>query len=331
MIDFHTHIFPANLPNYNRIFNCDKYLFIEEKDDETWLMYKNKLFRKIDRRCLYLEDRIKDMDAQGIEKQVLSIIPALFCYEVPANDLYQVAEFINKYLSCCVNQYPDRFLALGTLPMQDTELCLKTINFNLVNKLNLIGYQIGSNINNVNLDNEKFCPIYELLEKNKLVLFVHPWNMMGEKHIKDYWLPWLVGMPAENSRAISSMIFGGIFDKFPNLKVVFAHGGGSFCGTISRINHGYNVRPDLCAQNCSHEPLYYCKNNKIFVDSLVHSDKDLNNIINLFGENNVIMGSDYPFSLGEAEPGKFIENSITNENIINKIKKNNLLNLIAKK
>ena len=91
MIDFHTHIFPPNLPNYNRIFNCDKYLYIQEKDNETWLMYKNNLFRKIDRKCLYLEERIKDMDAQGIEKQVLSIIPVLFCYEVPSNDLYQVA------------------------------------------------------------------------------------------------------------------------------------------------------------------------------------------------------------------------------------------------
>lgn len=330
MIDFHTHIFPPNFPNYNKIFNCDKYIYIEEKDNEISLMYKNKLFRKIDKNCLYLEDRIKDMDAQGIQKQVLSIIPVLFCYEVPSNDLYQVAEFINNYLSSCVDQYPDRFLALGTLPMQDTKLSLKMINSNLENKtkLNLIGYQIGSNINNVNLDNEKFFPIYELLEKNQLILFIHPWNMMGEKHIKDYWLPWLVGMPAENSRAISSMIFGGIFDKFPNLKVVFAHGGGSFCGTVSRINHGYNVRPDLCGQNCLHEPLHYCKNNKIFVDSLVHSSKDLNNIINLFGENNIIMGSDYPFPLGDDDPGKFIENSISDKNMIDKIKKFNLIKLI---
>jgi len=218
MIDFHTHIFPPNFPNYNKIFNCDKYIYIEEKDNQISLMYKNKLFRKIDKNCLYLEDRIKDMDAQGIQKQVLSIIPVLFCYEVPSNDLYQVAEFINNYISSCVDQYPDRFLALGTLPMQDTKLSLKMINSNLENKtkLNLIGYQIGSNINNVNLDNEKFFPIYELLEKNQLILFIHPWNIMGEKHIKDYWLPWLVGMPAENSRAICSMIFGGIFDKFPN-------------------------------------------------------------------------------------------------------------------
>ena len=94
------------------------------------------------------------------------------------------------------------------------------INSNLENKtkLNLIGYQIGSNINNVNLDNEKFFPIYELLEKNQLRLFIHPWNMMRERHIKDYWLPWLVGMPAENSRAICSMIFGGILINFLILK-----------------------------------------------------------------------------------------------------------------
>ena len=149
---------------------------------------------------------------------------------------------------------------------------------------------------------------------------------MGQENMSEYWLPWLVGMPAETSRAICSMIFGGIFDKFPNLKVVFAHGGGSFCGTLGRIEHGYNVRPDLCGKKCELNPKSYC--GKFYVDSLVHSKEDLNKIVNLLGEDNVILGTDYPFPLGDLEPDKSLEESGLSEIIKTKIKKDNLLKII---
>ena len=307
--------FPPNFPNYNKKFNTDIYINLESFQNETWMMYKGKKFRRIKDNCLYLEDRLKDMNKMGIQKQVLSCIPIMFSYDAPVEEAKEIVTFINEFLSESVLQYPDKFLALGTLPMQDIATCLQVIEKND----NFIGYQIGSNINNINLDNEKFYPIYQKICDKDLILFVHPWNMMGQEHMSEYWLPWLVGMPAETSRAICSMIFGGIFDKFPTLKVVFAHGGGSFCGTLGRIEHGYQVRPDLCAKKCELNPKSYC--GKFYVDSLVHSKEDLNKIVNLLGEDNVILGTDYPFPLGDSKPYESLEDSGLSEIIKSKIKK----------
>ena len=120
-----------------------------------------------------------------------------------------------------------------------------------------------------------------------------------------YWLPWLVGMPAESSLAICSMIFGGVLARLPRLKVAFAHGGGSFPSTIGRIEHGFNVRPDLCAVDCQINPREFLK--KIYLDSLVHDELALKYLVQLMGPDKIALGTDYPFPLGELEPGKLIE------------------------
>ena len=135
-------------------------------------------------------------------------------------------------------------------------------------------------------------------------IFVHPWDMMGKEKMEKYWLPWLVGMPAETSLAICSMIFGGVFERLPNLKVAFAHGGGSFPATIGRIEHGFNVRPDLCAIDNKVNPRDYLGN--FYLDSLVHEPKMLDFIVDMMGEDKICLGTDYPFPLGELEPGKLI-------------------------
>ena len=141
-------------------------------------------------------------------------------------------------------------------------------------------------------------------EKIGCAIFVHPWDMMAREKMSKYWLPWLVGMPAETSLAICSMIFGGVFERLPDLRVCFAHGGGSFPGTIGRIEHGFNVRPDLVAVDNNINPREYL--NKFYVDSLIHDKEMLEYIIRLFGEDKIILGSDYPFPLGEAVPGKLV-------------------------
>ncbi|MBC86394.1 MAG: hypothetical protein CL677_04380 [Bdellovibrionaceae bacterium] len=138
-----------------------------------------------------------------------------------------------------------------------------------------------------------------------MCVFVHPWDMMGKERMPEYWLPWLVGMPAESSLAICSLIFGGVFERLPNLKVAFAHGGGSFPSTIGRIEHGFNMRPDLCAKDNAKSPKSYL--GKFYLDSLTHSPEVLRYIIDLIGVDKVCLGSDYPFPLGEVKPGELIE------------------------
>jgi aminocarboxymuconate-semialdehyde decarboxylase len=140
--------------------------------------------------------------------------------------------------------------------------------------------------------------------------------MLGKQRMPKYWLPWLVGMPAETSLAICSMIFGGVFERFPNLRVAFAHGGGAFPFTIGRIDHAFHVRPDLVAVDNPVNPRNYLSrlddNGRVvparfYVDSLVHDSDALEMLLKLFGANRIALGSDYPFPLGEADPGQLID------------------------
>ena len=123
--------------------------------------------------------------------------------------------------------------------------------------------------------------------------------------MKKYWLPWLVGMPAETALAICSVIFGGVLERLPDLRIAFAHGGGAFAFTLGRIEHGFKVRPDLCATEASTPPRDMVR--RFYVDSLVHDAAALRYLVELMGFDRVALGSDYPFPLGEAEPGSLVE------------------------
>jgi aminocarboxymuconate-semialdehyde decarboxylase len=140
-----------------------------------------------------------------------------------------------------------------------------------------------------------------------MCVFVHPWDMMGQDKMQKYWLPWLVGMPAETSLAICSMIFGGIFERLPKLRVAFAHGGGSFPATLGRIKHGFDCRPDLVAIDNPISPEKYI--GKFWIDSLVHDKKAMDFVLDMFGADKIALGSDYPFPLGENLPGNLIRQS----------------------
>ncbi|MDZ7770239.1 MAG: amidohydrolase family protein [Woeseiaceae bacterium] len=169
----------------------------------------------------------------------------------------------------------------------------------------LAGIQIGSHVNGWNLDDERIFPVLEAAADLGAAVFVHPWQMLGSERMGLYWMQWLVGMPAETALSICSFIFGGVFERLPKLRVAFAHGGGAFPGLIGRLEHGFNVRPDIVATNNERSPREYI--GRFYVDSLVHEPAMLQYMINLFGADNIALGSDYPFPLGEHHPGELIE------------------------
>jgi aminocarboxymuconate-semialdehyde decarboxylase len=183
------------------------------------------------------------------------------------------------------------------LACEELERCVKD--------LGLHGVQIGTHVNGWNLDEPALFPVFELAEKLGAAVFVHPWDMLARERMQQYWLSWLVGMPAETTLAICSMMFGGVFERLPDLRVCFAHGAGSFPGTCGRIAHGFDVRPDLCAVNNGKSPMDYM--GRFWADSLVHDQSCLHRLVDLIGANRVCMGSDYPFPLGEHRPGELIE------------------------
>lgn len=274
------------------------------------MMIDGKFFREIESNCWDPVTRMHECDAHKVSMQVLSTVPVMFSYWAKPNDALDLSKFLNDHIAGIVKNYPDRFIGLGTVPMQSPKLAIKEME-RCVKELGLAGIEIGSHIEasegreEWNLNDENLFEFFQAAEELNAAIFVHPWDMMGKKEMPKYWLPWLVGMPAETSRAICSMIFGGIFERLKNLKVCFAHGGGSFPFTIGRIEHGFNVRPDLCAVDNNINPREYI--GKFYLDSLVHDKDALKYIINLMGENKICLGSDYPFPLGEHIPGKLIE------------------------
>jgi aminocarboxymuconate-semialdehyde decarboxylase len=268
------------------------------------MMKGDKVFRQIEQNCFDANVRVKDMEETGISKQVLSTIPVLFNYWAEAKDGLETSRFFNDHIAETVAKDTEKFIGLGTVPLQDVNMAIKEME-RCVHELKFPGVEIGSNVNKKNLSEKEFFPFYEAAEKMGCALFVHPWKMIGAKQMEKYWLPWLVGMPAETSRAICSMIFGGVFEKFPKLRVAFAHGGGSFPITIGRIEHGFIARPDLCAIDNDKNPKSYLGN--FWIDSLVHDPVALKYILEVIGEEKICLGSDYPFPLGEWHPGKLIE------------------------
>ncbi|MFT3981532.1 MAG: amidohydrolase family protein [Ferruginibacter sp.] len=305
-IDIHTHIMPDKMPNWVQKFGYGEFIHLEHRNCKACMMKGDKLFREVEENCFDVGLRMKEMDETEVTIQVLSTIPVLFNYWAKPEDGLETSRFFNDHIADSVTKYPKRFIGIGTVPLQDTDLAIQEME-RCVNELKMPGLEIGSNINGINLNDERFFPFYKRAEELGCSLFVHPWEMMGEAQIQKYWLPWLVGMPAETSRAICSMIFGGVFEKFPNLKVAFAHGGGSFPATIGRIEHGFAVRPDLVALDNAVNPREYI--GKFWIDSLVHDEKTLQFIMEVMGEDKICLGSDYPFPLGEHHPGKLIEES----------------------
>ncbi|XP_022425305.1 2-amino-3-carboxymuconate-6-semialdehyde decarboxylase isoform X5 [Delphinapterus leucas] len=219
-------------------------------------------------------------------------------------DTLELCQLLNNDLAATVASHPRRFVGLGTLPMQAPELAVKELE-RCVKELGFPGVQIGSHINEWDLNAQELFPVYAEAEKLNCSLFVHPWDMQMDGRMAKYWFPWLIGMPAETTTAICSMIMGGVFEKFPKLKVCFAHGGGSFPYTVGRISHGFSMRPDLCAQDNPTNPKKYL--GSFYTDSLVHDPLALKLLTDVVGKDKVILGTDYPFPLGELEPGKLIE------------------------
>jgi aminocarboxymuconate-semialdehyde decarboxylase len=268
------------------------------------MMSGNTFFREIEHNCWSGEQRIKECDEHQVRIQVLSTIPVLFNYWAQPEHGLETSRYLNDHIAQVVAAHPKRFIGLGTIPMQHTGYAVKELE-RCVNELGFAGVQIGSNVNQENLNEKKFDEVWAAAVALDACIFIHPWEMMGREQTQKYWLPWLVGMPAETTRAICSMIFGGVFERFPKLRVAFAHGGGAFPFTIGRIEHGFNERPDLVAIDNAVNPRTYF--GKIYFDSLVHDAKALQYLVEIAGEDYVCLGTDYPFPLGELQPGKLIE------------------------
>ena len=319
-IDLHTHILPRDWPDLDAKYGYRGFVRLDHyKPCCARMMIGDRVFREITDNVWDPKRRIEGMERAGVTIQVLSTVPVMFSYWAKPADALDLSRRLNDHIAEVVRAHPKRFAGLGTIPLQDPDLAAQELE-RCVRELGLRGAQIGTHvdanppsgrIDTLNLDNASLQPVWSAAERLGAAIFVHPWDMLGKERMPKYWLPWLVGMPAETSLAICSMIFGGVFERFPKLRVAFAHGGGAFPFTIGRIEHAFHVRPDLCATDNKANPRSYLADGdrpaRFYVDSLVHDPDALRLLIQLFGAKRVALGSDYPFPLGEANPGELIE------------------------
>ncbi|MCB0521788.1 MAG: amidohydrolase [Saprospiraceae bacterium] len=325
-IDMHTHIMPAMLPRWADKFGYEGFIHLEHNEPGFADMMKGtKFFRRVEQNCWDAEARIPEYATHGTQVQVICTIPVLFSYWAKPAHTLEISAYLNDGVAQIVHDFPKHYIGLGTVPMQDTNLAIKELQ--RCKEIGLVGIQIGSNINDLNLSEPQFFPIFEACQELGMALFVHPWNMMGFSSMEKYWLPWLVGMPAETSRAICSMVFSGVFEKLPGLRCCFAHAGGSFLPTIGRIEHGFNCRPDLVAIDNPVNPRNYL--GKFWVDCITHDITMLKYVLDTVGTDKVTLGSDYPFPLGDLTIGEFIEQSDLNREVVGKIFCGNTLDWLA--
>src|SRR6184192_1095784 len=319
-IDLHTHILPRDWPDLDAKYGYGGFIRLDHyKPCCARMMIGDRVFLEITDNVWDPKRRIEECDREKISMQVLSTVPVMFSYWAKPADALDLSRRLNDHIAEVVREHPTRFAGLATIPLQDPELAAIELE-RCVRELGLHGAQIGTHvdanphsgrIDTLNLDNASLQPIWSAAEELDAAIFVHPWDMLGKERMPKYWLPWLVGMPAETSLAICSMIFGGVLERFPKLRVAFAHGGGAFPFTLGRIEHAFYVRPDLVAIDNKINPRSYLATDRnparFYVDSLVHDTEALKILLKLFGPQRVAFGSDYPFPLGEAHPGKLIE------------------------
>ena len=316
-IDMHTHIIPKYLPKWTEKFGYGDFIHLHHrKEDAAMMMKGSKFFREIKSNCWDPEIRMEQYAEKGTQVQVVSTIPVMFSYEAKPEHGLEISRFLNDHIGELCQKYPKNYVGLGTIPMQDEELAIQELE-RCKSELGLPGIQIGSNIKDRNLSSPRFFPIFKACQELDMSIMIHPWNMMGFHSIERYWLPWLVGMPAETSRAACSLIFGGVMERLPDLRINFSHAGGAFLPTIGRIEHGFNCRPDLVAVDNPINPRDYI--GKFWVDSITHDPHLLNYVLEMQGSKRITLGSDYPFPLGDLDFGAYIEEMELDEEIVEDI------------
>jgi aminocarboxymuconate-semialdehyde decarboxylase len=286
------------------------------------MMIGDRFFREIGDNAWDPRRRLEECDRTGVSVQVLSTVPVMFSYWAKPTDGLDLSRRLNDHIAGVVRAHPARFAGLGTIPLQDPELAARELE-RCVRELGLRGVQIGSHIDaNSHLPNEPRnlddrSARSGLADRGRMGGgdFRSSLGHGGQGAHAEILAPWLVGMPAETSLAICSMIFGGVFDRFPRLRVAFAHGGGAFPFTIGRIEHGFNVRPDLVAIDSQINPRSYLarlderrgRPGALLRRFVSPRCGRTSAPLKLFGVNRIALGSDYPFPLGEAHPGELIE------------------------
>lgn len=299
-VDIHTHVVPENFPAYAGKGNGAAWpSMVPAQACHRNVMISGKVFRTVPDKCWDGPTRVIDMDALGIERQVLSPMPELLSYWLDAGDAALLTRHLNEDIARMVHDHPNRFSGLGAVPLQDVGLAIAELD-HAVNRLGLAGIEIGTNINGTPIGAPEFEPFFAAAASLGAAIFVHPLRPCGmERLVGPAMLEQVLAFPCETGLAAASLLTGGTLARHPGLRIALSHGGGSFGALAARLNHAWTIFPALREQ-MREAPLAMAK--RFYVDSLVYNPDVLRAQITLFGKTQTMIGSDYPFIIQEAEP-----------------------------
>jgi aminocarboxymuconate-semialdehyde decarboxylase len=297
-IDMHTHIFPE------KFLEEAKKKHLNSMSEEDCHSVEKMLNQLMDRSASVpvtfcdVEKRIQDMKKQKVDLQVVSVAPYSFYYDEDPKLTAATSRIQNDMIAKLSESHPERFVGVSTVPLQDTELAVEEMD-RAIKDLKMKGVEISPSIRGENLDDSKLWPFYERVQQLDVPIIVHPISPPGIDRMKRYYLQNLVGFPFETALGIASIIFGGILEKYGNLKFCFVHGGGYLPYQIGRLDHGYKVRPET-KLHISKRPSEYVK--KLYFDTTTHYQPALSYLIETVGSEKVMLGSDYPYDMSDPNP-----------------------------
>jgi len=306
VIDIHNHFFPRAWPDFAERFGTPNWPWIKHTEPgKAEIMIGDRFFRHIYSACWDPEVRLQEMDRDGVDIQVTSATPVLFAYERPVEQALDCAKLFNDAALELCGQGKGRLKALCQVPLQDVDASCKELSRCM--RAGHLGVQIGNHVGEKNLDDPGIVTFLHHCADEGAAVLVHPWDMFGQSRMPKYMMPWTVGMPAETQLGIVALILSGAFDKLPlTLRICFAHGGGSFAFLLGRLENAWQHHP-VARGNCLLSPKQYL--DRFSVDSAVFDARALKFLVETMGDERVILGSDYPFPLGEHGIGSLIRSS----------------------
>ncbi|HXX43089.1 MAG TPA: tryptophan 2,3-dioxygenase family protein [Candidatus Acidoferrales bacterium] len=306
VIDIHNHFFPRTWPDLAARYGTPDWPWIKHTDPgQADIMVGDRFFRKIYSACWDPEVRLREMNRDGVNLQVISATPVLFAYERPAEHALDCARLFNDAALELCAQGKGQLKSLCQVPLQDVDAACKELTRCL--RAGHLGVQIGNHVGEKNLDDPGIVTFLHHCANEGAAVLVHPWDMFGQHRMPNYMMPWTVGMPAETQLGIVAMILGGAFDKLPRtLRICFAHGGGSFAFLLGRLENAWQHHP-VAHGVCELTPSRYL--DRFYVDSAVFDERALQFLVATMGAHRVMLGSDYPFPLGEERVGSLIRSS----------------------
>ncbi|HEX6769326.1 MAG TPA: amidohydrolase family protein [Candidatus Binatia bacterium] len=245
-----------------------------------------------------LDLRLSIMDSQGVDMQALSPASSYFFYWMAAEESLEYAQWLNDRLAEAAAKHPTRLVALGSVPMQDSAKAVGELE-RAVTKLGLRGVEIATNINGRYFDDPAFNPFWEAAQSLGSLIFVHPNQVVGADRMKEFNLANLIGNPTDTSLAFAKLIFSGVLERYPRLRFLLAHAGGFLPYTWGRLDRGYRIQ-DSAAAKIPKAPGEYIK--LLNFDTITHSTMALEYLVANFGADHVVLGSDYPYDMGDPEP-----------------------------